>query len=125
MDVPPGIRMQMVMPMLRGPPQHAFLSRALCEECEHELECPAGRVGTVREIAMIPAGYRKHAQPIQGDTNGNRFPRDARPGRCDAACMDSQKRDEIRIHDLVVVSIDICGQARNLGCFRWATHRTL
>ena len=32
--------------------------------------------------------------------------------------MDGQKRDEIRIHDLVLISIDIGWQAHNLGCFQ-------
>src|SRR5689334_9851398 len=72
----------------------------------------------MREVAVIPAGYRKHAQPIQNAANCNRLPGDARPDRCDATCMDGQKRNEIRIHDLVLIQFDSGGQAYNLGCFR-------
>jgi hypothetical protein len=56
--------MQMMMSMFRGPPQYAFLSGALREEGESELKYPACRIGSMREVPMIPASYRKHPQPI-------------------------------------------------------------
>jgi hypothetical protein len=59
-----GIRMQMMVSMFRGPPEHAFLRGALREECKDELKYPACRVGSMREVPMIATGYRKHAQPI-------------------------------------------------------------
>src|SRR5690349_17603413 len=112
------IRMQMMMAVFRSPPQHAFLGCALREECKYELKRPACRVGSMGKIPMIPAGYRKHAQPIQNDANCDRLPADARPDHCDATCVDGRKRDEIRIHDIVLIWIDIGRQDHNLGCFQ-------
>jgi hypothetical protein len=45
------------------------------------------------------------------------LPGDARPNRREAACVDRKKRNEIRIHDVVVIQIDIGGQAHDLGYF--------
>jgi len=118
MHIALGIRMQMMMSMFRSPPQYAFLCGALREERKDELKYSACRVGSMREVSMIPASDSKHAQPVQNGTNCDRWPGDARPNRRDAPCVDRQKRDKIRIHDVVVIWIDIGGQALNLGCFR-------
>jgi len=42
-----GVRVQMVMAVLRRPPEDALLGRALGESREHELECSAGRKGSM------------------------------------------------------------------------------
>jgi len=101
----------MMMSMFRCPPQHAFLRGALREERKNELKYPARGIGSMREVPMIPAGYRKHAQPIQNGTNCYRLPGDARPDRSNTAGVDRQKWDEIRIHDVIVIQIGMDGQA--------------
>jgi hypothetical protein len=88
MHISLGIRMQMVMPMFRGPPEDAFLCAALGEEREEELKYPASRVGSVREVPMIPSADREHARPIENHANCNRLPCNARPDRRDAPYVD-------------------------------------
>jgi hypothetical protein len=45
-----SIGMQMMVSMFGCPPQHAFLSTALCQERKNELKDPACRVSSMREI---------------------------------------------------------------------------
>src|ERR1700731_4578428 len=52
-NVPLGVRVQMMMTMFGRPPQNAFLGRALRHEGEHELERSAGRICTMREVTVV------------------------------------------------------------------------
>ena len=105
--------------MFRGPPKDAFLGAALGKECKDELKRPACRISSMREVAMISGRDRKHAQPVQKDANCNRLPCDARPDRRHAPCVDKQKREDLRVHDVVVFLIrnGIGGHSGNLNCF--------
>jgi hypothetical protein len=51
---------------------------------------------------MISGSDRKHAQPIQSGADRNRLPGDARPDRRYASGVDQYKRQDLRIHDVVV-----------------------
>ena len=61
MDVVLGVGMQMMVAVLGRPPQHALLHGALREEGEDELEDAAGRIGAVREVAVIAGADREDA----------------------------------------------------------------
>jgi hypothetical protein len=51
---------------------------------------------------MISGRDRKHPQPVQNRANRDGLPRDARPDRRDASCVDQYERQDLRIHDIVV-----------------------
>ena len=78
------IRMQMMVPVFRGPPQNTLLGAALSEERKDELKEPARRIGPVREIPMISRPDPEHAQPVQRNADCNRLPCDACPERSNA-----------------------------------------
>jgi hypothetical protein len=52
--------MQVVMPVLGCPPENAFLSAALGQEREDELEYPAGGIGAVRKVSMVARPDGEH-----------------------------------------------------------------
>ena len=98
-----GVGMQVVMAVLRGPPQHALLRASIwAQHREHELEDAAGRKGAVREIAMIAGADGEDAQPVEPDAERDRRPGDAGPDRRDAGEMHQHEGDRRRIHDVVV-----------------------
>ena len=97
--------MQVMMAMLGRPPEHALLGRALGQEGEHELERAAGRVGAMREIAMIAGADGEHPQPIERDAERDRLPGDAGPDRRDAGEMHQHERDGGRIDDVAVIVV--------------------
>ena len=56
MDVVLRVRMQVVVPMHRGPPDHAALGRSLAEDRDEELHDPARLVRPVTEVPMVSGG---------------------------------------------------------------------
>src|SRR6476659_3908485 len=121
MDVLLGIGMQMVMPLLGRPPDDALLRGRLGHECENELKRPAGRIGAVREIAMVSGHDGKDAQPIERNADGQRLPGDARPDRREAAEMDEYEGNSRRIDDVVMqfVGIGVRGHRSAIRLGRW------
>src|ERR1043166_3293470 len=82
-----GIGVQMMVPMLRRPPQDALLRRALRQDREHELKRPAGCVGTMRKVAMIAGADREDSYPVEGDADCDGLPGNPAPDRCEASQM--------------------------------------
>ena len=64
MHISTCIGMQMVVTVLCRPPQNALLSAALGENGKDELKYPAGRVGSMREVTVIPRADGEHPQPV-------------------------------------------------------------
>ncbi|GAB9244780.1 hypothetical protein BDS110ZK12_53140 [Bradyrhizobium diazoefficiens] len=95
------------MAVLGSPPKHAFLGAALGKEGKDELERPACGVSPMREVPVISGSDAEHAQPIQGNADCNGLPRDARPDRREASRVDQYKRQDLRIHDVVVFLIGV------------------
>ena len=102
--------------MLGGPPQHALLRRRLRKHREHELEYAAGRIGAMREVAMVAGADTEHAQPIERYANRDRLPRDAGPERRDAGEVHQHEWDRRRIDDVamdvVVIGMGIVARRR-------------
>src|SRR5579885_1790294 len=71
----------MMMAVLRRPPEHALLSRALSKKGKCELEGEACRVSAVRKIALISCADRKDAQKIERQADCG--------GLISAACQES------------------------------------
>src|SRR4051812_23200615 len=94
--------MQMMMPVLRSPPEDALLRGALCQERKDELKRTARRVSAVRKIAMVAGPDREDAQPVQGHTNCERLPGHARPYRRKTCDVDQDEWDRGRVNDIVV-----------------------
>ena len=59
----------MVVAMVGGPPQDAFLGRGHGHEGDDELKHAAGFVGTMSEIAVVSGGNPEHAEGDQGHTS--------------------------------------------------------
>ena len=95
--------MQVVMPMHCGPPQNTLLRTCLSRDSKHELERAAGRIGPVREKAVISSSDGKDAQPIERNANRQGFPGDTAPYRPDAAQMYQDEGNSGRIDDIVPV----------------------
>ena len=87
MHVLQAIGVQVVMTMLGGPPQNAFLRARLGQKREDELKRPAGRIGAMREIPVVPGADRKDAQPIKRCAKCNGLPGDAGPDSREAGEM--------------------------------------
>src|SRR5215211_1509714 len=116
--------MQMVMPVFGGPPQNALLGAALSEKCQDELEQPAGGVGPMRKVPVIPRPDRKHAEPIKRDADRDRLPGDAGPERGRAAQVDQHEREDVRIDDVVMSIIDVAvGHVSGFTCGFWRASR--
>ena len=81
-----GVGVQMVMPVLGRPPQHALLGRALRQYGEDELECTAGQVGAMREVSMVSCADRKDAQPVKHRADCDRLPRPVQSAATQAKC---------------------------------------
>jgi hypothetical protein len=107
MHVQLGIGMQVVVPVLGGPPQNALLRAAQGEKCEDELKHSAGGVGPMRKVAVVTRADGKDAQPIKRHADRNVLPGDTGPDRCEAGQMHQHEREGGRINDVVVRSFDI------------------
>src|SRR5688572_29699079 len=102
MHVLRGIGMQVVMPVLGGPPENALLPAALGQEGQDELENPAGPVSAVGEVAVISSPDREHAQPVQRDADRDSLPCNARPDRGNTCDMNDDEWNGGRIDNVVM-----------------------
>jgi len=57
----------MMMAMVSGPPENAFLRRGHSHESDDELKDAAGFIGAMRKIAVIAGGDEKHANDEKRD----------------------------------------------------------
>jgi hypothetical protein len=92
-----SVGVEVMATMVSSPPERPFLiGRRPCKG-EHELECSASPVGTVREKAMEPGGNRKHAHDIQGQTGDDCHHAHACPDGEQASQMHEEelKADEV------------------------------
>ena len=101
MDILQRIGLQVMLAMLGGPPQNAFLRARLGKEGECELKCPAGRVGAVRKVPVVTSADREDAQPIHRRAQCQRLPCDARPDRRDAGDMHQREGKGRGVDDIV------------------------
>jgi len=94
--------------VLRGPPQDAFLRCALRENGKNELKSATGRIGAMREIAMITGANRENAKPIERDANGDGTPGDPCPECGKASEMRQQEGNCRRIDDVIGFAVEHC-----------------
>jgi hypothetical protein len=104
-DVELGVRMQVVVPVLGGPPENALLRAGLRQEAEHELKQAAGRIGAVREVAVIAGADGEDAQPVERDAKHHGLPGDARPDRAEAGKVRQDEGNGGRIDDIVRLAV--------------------
>src|SRR5215468_601985 len=74
MDVLYSVGMQMMVPVLCGPPQHTALRGTLRQGGKHKLSGAAGRVGAMREVSVISGPNGENSQPVKRDADRNRLP---------------------------------------------------
>ena len=60
-----GVRIAVVMAVMRGPPEDALLAGGHGQPGDDELEDAAGLEGAVRKIAVIARGHEKHASVVE------------------------------------------------------------
>ncbi len=87
------VGMLVMMPVMIGPPEGAALHRGGAEEGEEELADPRGAVGLVREVPVVDAGDREHADEVQGDGRPDREGTGSGPDCAQAAQVQDDKRD--------------------------------
>src|SRR5580704_9492813 len=86
------IRMAMVMAVISGPPENAFLRGHGGEKSHHELKRPAGLEGAMGEITVISRGHKKHANVIGGQANDQVGPVELQKECRHAGEMNDKKR---------------------------------
>src|ERR1700694_2098232 len=86
-----SIGIAVVMAMVCGPPQHAFLGRRGVHNRHYKLEPTAGLEGTMREIAVIARGYKEHAHVIDREASNQVRPVELNEEGAQAGNMHRQK----------------------------------
>jgi hypothetical protein len=102
MNVELRIGMEMVVAMVRRPPQHALLRRRLRNECENELKDPRGLIGAVGKVAMVASADGENSEPVKTNPDRHRLHGHAGPDRREASQMHDQEGygrgiDDIRL----------------------------
>src|SRR5260370_42490960 len=114
MDIVDGVGMQMVMPVLGGPPQDTALGRALRQRGEHELGDAARCVGAVRKVSMVAGPDGEDPQPVKRDADRNCLPCDPAPDGADAGQMHEYERYGGWIDDVVMLAVRLARGIRLL-----------
>src|SRR4051812_11974397 len=68
-----------MVPVVRGPPQHALLRARHREQRQHELEDATGLERAVGEIAVVARGDREHPDRIAAEQPAQRRPAPPHP----------------------------------------------
>jgi hypothetical protein len=85
MDILFGVGMLVVMSVVRGPPNRAFLRRCGSEKRQHKLEPTARLIASVREVSVIDPCNGEHPHDIEDKAHGNRCPAYSDPQDPDAS----------------------------------------
>lgn len=100
MHVIRGIRSDMVVAMVAGPPEGAALGAGASQDRKYELNGARSFEGSMSEVSMIPACDGKHAQEIKGDRYGDGHPTPANPDDAEAHQMNRNEWDAAEPIDL-------------------------
>ena len=96
-----------VMPVMGRPPQRAHLGRRAAEKGQDELEHAPGFVGVVREVAVIAAGQREHADRVGRHHGPEGGPAEAGPEDRQRDDMHKEQRGALDERDIVLVAKEI------------------
>lgn len=88
-----SVRMLVMMPMDRRPPQRAALHRRVSEHREEELTDSRCLECAMRKVAMIKAGDCKHPNPVKQHGDRNSSPAPSHPNDAKAAEVNEDKRE--------------------------------
>ena len=91
MNVELRIGMEVVVAMVRRPPQHTLLRRRLRHDRENELKDSAGLIGAMGKVAMVASPDGKNPEPVKADADRQRLHGDAGPDRPEARQMNHQE----------------------------------
>jgi len=81
------------------------LRARLGQQCKQKLECPAGRIGSVREVPVIASPDGKDAKPVKSKAKRNRLPGDSRPNGRQASHMNQYEWYGRRIDNIFVFGL--------------------
>src|SRR5690349_17361375 len=87
------IGVSVMMAVMSGPPQHAFLNRGAAEPGQRKLEHTAGLEAAMRKIAMEARGDAEHPDKVRQQACGESRPADPRPESQQRGCMDQEERN--------------------------------
>lgn len=79
MDILFGVRVPVVMPVVRSPPDWTLLCSGGSKETQHELKRSACLVRAVREVAVVTTCYGEHAYDVQEEAHRESYPAEAHP----------------------------------------------
>lgn len=98
-----GVRMNVVVAMVRRPPQRAALNAGSANHCEDELNGAGGTKRAVRKVAMVEAGQGEHADGVEHTGHEDRYRGDAHPEGPNAGQMHGEERDGAQPIDALVI----------------------
>lgn len=87
--------MFVVQTMRSGPPKRAFLRRRRSQKREKQLEETARLVRAMREVAVVDAGNREHAQEVSSRCDSHEFPRNPVKNREHRDHVNHDERDDV------------------------------
>ena len=64
-----SIRVPVMMPMVRRPPERTPLDSGRSEDRHHELKGSAGAERPMREVTVVEAGYGEHPYSVRGQSD--------------------------------------------------------
>ncbi len=103
MNIERLIGVQVMIPVMPSPPQHALLRRHRSPECHDELHSSAQAVRTVREVSVIAGRDKEHTDHVQREAKDNVSPRDPGKQRQQRHQMHHKKRDRRHpVHPFIV-----------------------
>jgi hypothetical protein len=94
MDIPFPIRLPMMKPMMRRPPQDSLLRGTLRQEGHHELRNPVKLVASMSKIPVIASRHAEHADRIGHGQPSQQRDRRRGPQNRQHADMNQQEEED-------------------------------
>src|SRR5690606_21383235 len=88
--------------MVSGPPQRAFLRGGAPAKRHHQLHRAAHLVAAMPEVAVVAGGDEEHAPNVQRRGEGSLAPAEPRPDDADGGEMHEQERDRANPFDTLI-----------------------
>ena len=93
MEILLSVGVKVMAPVMGRPPEWTLLISCSSSESEQKLKNSASSVSAVREEAMKPRCYRKHAHDVQSQTRDDRHCTYARPNDEQTSDMHEEELD--------------------------------
>ena len=101
------VRDQVMMAVMRRPPEWSLLIRGGSSERHQKLKEAAGAIGAVRQQAMKPGGDRKHSHHVKPQTYSDCYRAHARPNHQQAGEVHEEELRADKVVQPVVVVVSV------------------